>query len=98
MKKSIKDLGDIKGKVALVRVDVNVPLDENKNVKGLKYFSKIVDAIIRRDPLKVQYHEFEEKEKNTTYIRFICESITTVGMFLLMSKVKTEFSTCLLTG
>ena len=32
MKKSIKDLGDIKGKGALVRVDVNVPMDENKNV------------------------------------------------------------------
>src|SRR5574344_934680 len=32
MKKSIKDLGDVKGKRALVRVDVNVPLDENKNV------------------------------------------------------------------
>ena len=32
MKKSIKDLGEIKGKRALVRVDVNVPLDENKNV------------------------------------------------------------------
>ncbi len=32
MKKSIKDLTDIKGKKALVRVDINVPLDENKNV------------------------------------------------------------------
>lgn len=32
MKKSIKDLGDIKGKKALVRVDVNVPLDADKNV------------------------------------------------------------------
>lgn len=32
MKKSIKDLGDIKGKRALVRVDINVPLDENNNV------------------------------------------------------------------
>jgi len=32
MKKSIKDLVDIKGKRALVRVDVNVPLDENNNV------------------------------------------------------------------
>ena len=32
MKKSIHDLGDIKGKRALVRVDVNVPMDENKNV------------------------------------------------------------------
>ena len=32
MKKSIKDLGDIRGKKALVRVDVNVPLDENNNV------------------------------------------------------------------
>src|SRR5574344_2005148 len=32
MKKSIKDLGDIKGKRALVRVDVNVPLDAEKNV------------------------------------------------------------------
>lgn len=32
MKMSIKDLGDIRGKRALVRVDINVPLDENKNV------------------------------------------------------------------
>ena len=32
MKKSIHDLSDIKGKRALVRVDVNVPMDENKNV------------------------------------------------------------------
>jgi len=32
MKKSIKDLGDVKGKRALVRVDVNVPLDKDKNV------------------------------------------------------------------
>lgn len=32
MKKSIKDLGDIRGKRALVRVDINVPLDEDKNV------------------------------------------------------------------
>ncbi|MBQ4123094.1 phosphoglycerate kinase [bacterium] len=32
MKKSIKDLVDIQGKKALVRVDINVPLDENKNV------------------------------------------------------------------
>lgn len=32
MKKSVKDLGDIKGKRALVRVDVNVPLDADKNV------------------------------------------------------------------
>ena len=32
MKKSIKDLGDIEGKRALVRVDINVPLDADKNV------------------------------------------------------------------
>ncbi len=32
MKKSIKDLNDIKGKKALVRVDINVPLDAEKNV------------------------------------------------------------------
>ena len=32
MKKSIKDLGDVQGKRALVRVDVNVPLDKDKNV------------------------------------------------------------------
>ena len=32
MKKSIKDLSNIEGKRALVRVDINVPLDENKNV------------------------------------------------------------------
>ena len=32
MKKSLKDLKDIKGKRALVRVDINVPLDAEKNV------------------------------------------------------------------
>lgn len=32
MKKSIKDLGDVQGKRALVRVDINVPLDAGKNV------------------------------------------------------------------
>ena len=32
MKKSIKDLTNIKGKRALVRVDINVPLDAEKNV------------------------------------------------------------------
>ena len=32
MKKSIKDLGDVRGKRALVRVDINVPLDKDKNV------------------------------------------------------------------
>lgn len=32
MKKSVKDLGDVRGKRALVRVDINVPLDADKNV------------------------------------------------------------------
>ena len=32
MKKTIKDLTDIKGKRVLVRVDFNVPLDDNRNV------------------------------------------------------------------
>ena len=32
MKKSLKDLSDVKGKRALVRVDINVPLDADKNV------------------------------------------------------------------
>ncbi len=32
MKKSVNDLGEIKGKTALVRVDVNVPMDENKKI------------------------------------------------------------------
>ena len=32
MKKSVKDLGEIKGKKALMRVDINVPLDADKNV------------------------------------------------------------------
>lgn len=32
MKKSIKDLSDLKGKRALIRVDINVPLDADKNV------------------------------------------------------------------
>lgn len=32
MKKSVRDLGDVKGQRALVRVDINVPLDAEKNV------------------------------------------------------------------
>ena len=32
MKKSVKDLTDIKGKKALVRVDFNVPLDDDRNI------------------------------------------------------------------
>ena len=45
MKKSIKDLGDIKGKRALVRVDVNVPLDENKNVTDDTRIQAIIPTI-----------------------------------------------------
>ncbi len=45
MKKSIKDLGDIKGKTALVRVDVNVPLDENKNVTDDTRIQAIVPTV-----------------------------------------------------
>lgn len=45
MKKSIRDLGDIKGKRALVRVDVNVPLDENKNVTDDTRIQAIVPTI-----------------------------------------------------
>ncbi len=45
MKKSIKDLGDVQGKRALVRVDVNVPLDENKNVTDDTRIQAIVPTV-----------------------------------------------------
>ena len=45
MKKSIHDLGDIKGKRALVRVDINVPLDENKNVTDDTRIQAIVPTV-----------------------------------------------------
>ena len=45
MKKSIKDLVDIQGKRALVRVDVNVPLDENKNVTDDTRIQAIVPTV-----------------------------------------------------
>ncbi|MBR1425409.1 phosphoglycerate kinase [bacterium] len=45
MKKSIKDLGEIKGKRALIRVDVNVPLDENKNVTDDTRIQAIVPTV-----------------------------------------------------
>lgn len=45
MKKSIMDLGDIKGKRALVRVDVNVPLDENKNVTDDTRIQAIIPTV-----------------------------------------------------
>jgi len=45
MKKSVKDLGDVRGKRALVRVDVNVPLDENKNVTDDTRIQAVVPTI-----------------------------------------------------
>ncbi len=45
MKKTLADLGDIKGKRALVRVDINVPLDENKNVTDDTRIQAIVPTV-----------------------------------------------------
>lgn len=45
MKKSIRDLGDIQGKRALVRVDINVPLDANKNVTDDTRIQAIVPTV-----------------------------------------------------
>ena len=45
MKKSIKDLGDVRGKRALVRVDVNVPLDKDKNVTDDTRIQAIIPTV-----------------------------------------------------
>ena len=45
MKKSVKDLGDVRGKRALVRVDVNVPLDAEKNVTDDTRIQAIIPTV-----------------------------------------------------
>lgn len=44
-RKSINDLGNIKGKRALVRVDINVPMDENKNITDDTRIRAIVPTV-----------------------------------------------------
>ena len=58
MKKSINDLGDVKGKRALVRVDVNVPLDENHNVTDDTRIQAIVPTIkaLKEKGAKIIHH------------------------------------------
>jgi len=55
MKKSIRDLENICGKKALVRVDMNVPLDENLNVTDDTRISAIVPTVefLRKKGAKV---------------------------------------------
>ena len=45
MKKTINDLNDVQGKRALVRVDINVPLDENKNVTDDTRIQAIIPTV-----------------------------------------------------
>jgi len=44
-KKSLADLGDVRGKRALVRVDVNVPMDENKRITDDTRIRSIIPTI-----------------------------------------------------
>ncbi len=51
MKKSINDLSDVQGKRALVRVDINVPLDKNKNVTDDTRIQAIIPTVRKMQDL-----------------------------------------------
>mgnify|MGYP000245124530 CR=1 FL=1 len=43
--KTIKDLGDLNGKVVMLRADLNVPMDENFNVTNTARIDRTVPTI-----------------------------------------------------
>ena len=74
--KTIKDLGDLNGKVVMLRADLNVPVDENLKVADQMTWVQSMNRIRSRAEEIILHEMIYEEEA-------ICESLKSSGTAIL---------------